>query len=237
MKPLPIFLLALIIGAFARAQDSPAPAPAQPSPFLAGGTPITLPAPVDDMTEVGDALRPIMEIAVPQNNRLLAVFVLKTEMDSMKAGSNQSLTRYAMVEVPRNGEYMDCSPSDFKEVTDAMKQQFGDLVDSSTKEAEQEFNQRLQSMDVTDEKMSLGKPIQLGCFFSKDDEYGFGMITPVTVGTSTSTMAMGAAILRAKQRIIFAYLYCDYKDKSTIIWLQKATEDWADAILKANSSD
>ena len=64
---------------------------------------------------------------------------------------------------------------------------------SSMKEVEEEFNRRMKSLDLEEATVSLGKPIQLGCLFSKPDAYGFGMVVPVEMGGQKSTMVGGAA--------------------------------------------
>ena len=214
-------------------QTTAKPPPVQS--FTAGGIPIAIPPPTTEMTEVGYDHRAIIEIFVPANNRLIAGFVLTQDLPKITQKSDGLvMAQYALVEVPRRGEYMDCSASDFSKVTAGAREKFGDFISLSTKEVEEEFNRRLKSLDLNELKVGFGKTVQLGCLFSKQDAYGFGMITPVSIGGTTSKMGLGAAIVRAKQRLLFVYLYAEYKSEDTVRWLRKATEDWADAILKAN---
>jgi uncharacterized protein (TIGR02145 family) len=235
MKKIFACLLIVWISATANAQDTAEKA-ASIETFKAGGTPIAIPAPAKDMVEVGYDNREFMEVFVPTDNRLLAAFVLTTDMPRLTKRSDElEMSRYAMVQVPRRGEYMDCGTSEFKEVTDGAKETFGDVVNSSMKDVEDEFNRRMKSLDLEEATVSLGKPIQLGCLFSKTDAYGFGMIVPVSMAGKTEKMSMGGALLRVKSRILFIYLYAEYRDEDTIKWLRKTTEEWADAILKANN--
>jgi len=227
-------LMSLCIAAIGNAQDTgakPAPIPS----FKAGGTSIALPSPSTEMTEVGYDNREVMEVFVPQNNRLIAGFMLTNDITRLtKKSDDLTMSKYAMVQVPRRGEYMDCGPNEFKEVTSDAKKQFGDVMNSSMKEAAEEFNRRMKSLHLNDATVSLGEPIQLGCLFSKQDAYGFGMILPVAMGGQNMKMAGGAVLMRIKQRLLFVYLYAEYKNEETIKWIRKATEDWTDAILKAN---
>ena len=78
-------------------------------------------------------------------------------------------------------------------------------------------------------------PVQLGRLFSKRDAYGIGMIMPLSMGGINMKMGMGIALMRVKQRLLFVYLYAEYKNEDTVKWLRKTTDDWADAILKANN--
>jgi hypothetical protein len=207
----------------------------QAAAFKAGGTPIAIPSPAKEMNEIGDDNRALMDAFVAQSNRLIACFMLKGDLQKLKGGANDSiLARYAMVQVPRRGEYLDCGSSDFKEVANSLKEEFGDILSSSMKETEDEFNKRMKSLDLEEATVSLGAPIQLGCLFSKQDAYCFGMIVPFTMGGNSIKMGMGAVFMRVKQRLLFVYLYSEYKDDDSIAWIRVTIEDWADAIIKAN---
>jgi hypothetical protein len=230
-------LFLLVFAATCSAQTTtgttPQNPPAPPS-YKAGGTLIVIPSPTTDMVEVGDEARGVMEVAVPDSNRLIAAYLLPQDLPLLTKGSESpELTKYALVEVPRNGEYSDVEASDFKEIMDGASQEIGAILSSSFSETEDEFNRRLKDLNVN-ATVSLGKPVQLGALFAKTDAFGFGLITQVTVGTSSSNMAMAAAIIRVRKRVIFAYLYAEYKNDDTVKWLRKSSEDWADAILKAN---
>jgi hypothetical protein len=37
-----------------------------------------------------------------------------------------------------------------------------------------------------------------------------------------------------KNRLLYVYVYAKYEDKSTVDWVLKTTQAWADAILKQN---
>jgi hypothetical protein len=47
-------------------------------------------------------------------------------------------------------------------------------------------------------------------------------------------MACGFAVLRVKERVLFAYLYHNYESPDTVRSLRKDTETWADLILAKN---
>jgi hypothetical protein len=233
-KMMIVCLLSLGIVAMSVAQESGTKSVPVES-FKAGGTLIAIPPPIAEMREVGYDNREFMEVFVPTNNRLIAAFVMTKDLPKLTKGSDDlMMSKYAMVQVPRRGEYMDYRASDFKEMTDGAKKEFGDVMNSSMKEAEDEFNRRMKSLDLAEATVSLGKPIQLGCLFSKQDAYSFGMIMPLSMGGENMKMGMGGALMRVKQRLLFVYLYAEYKDEETVKWLRRATEDWADAILKAN---
>ena len=205
--------------------------------YAAGGTPIAIPPPSTDLIEAGND-RGLMELVCPPNNRLIACFLPPSDLASLKAGpqDDKIIARYGLVEVPRRGEYQDCSASDFKGLSDGIKEQFGSIIGSSIKESEDIFNRRMKDLDVNDAQISLGKPLQLGCFFSKEDACGFGMVTSVAMSGTTAKMGAAVVLVRVKDRVLFVYFYAEYKNEDTIKSLRTTSEKWADAILKANKS-
>jgi len=201
--------------------------------YQAGGKSIVIPPLTSEFVEVGSDNRKILEVAVPDSNRLVAAFVLTNDLPSFKSGSNQQLLRYAMVEVPRDGESADFTAKDFKEMTDSANQELGNAMTSTSREMEEEYNRKVKALNL-DAQASLDKPVSLGCLFSKRDAYGFGMLMSVTMHGTTTNMINASALVRVRNRLVFAYVYAVYKDQSSLQWARKAVEDWADAILKAN---
>ncbi len=227
-------LLALLAATWGYAQDTSLPT-TEPRAYKVGGTPVVILSPAKDLVEVGDDKRPMMENFVPASNRLLAAFVLTDDLPRLaKDATGLGMERYALVEVARRNEDADFEASDFNAVVDTLKTQFGDIVSSTRSDVEDEFNNRMKALHLDEATVSLGKPIQLGCTFSKPDGYGFGLIVPVTRGSATMNMAMGGAVMRARKRLLFVYLYAEYKNEETIKWLRVTSEAWVDAILGAN---
>lgn len=230
-----IFLvLALGIATISSARDSAAKASTIKS-FKAGGTPIAIPPPTAKMSEVGYDNRELMNVFVPTTNRLIAAFVLTADLPTLgKEASGRLLSEYAMVEVPRRGEYIDVGADDFKEFAEGLGKQFGAVVNESTGESEEDLNRRMHALDLG--SVTMRKPLQLGCFFSKHDAIAFGLIQRYSRDGKSDNLATGVAFLRVKRRILFVYLYAGYRNKDTIKWLRKTTEDWTDAIQRANDT-
>ena len=82
--------------------------------------------------------------------------------------------------------------------------------------------------------MTLDKPMQLGVFFSKPNACSFGIIQQISAVGSSVKMVAGITILRVQNRLLYAYIYSAYKDEDSVQWVRKTSEQWADAILKAN---
>lgn len=194
---------------------------------------IALPAPPGQgMVELGSD-RTFFDPAVPDSNRLLAAFVLQTQVATLHTIDKQALTPYALVEVLRDGESTTESPVDFKGLVDSISQQMGSTLDSSFKESQDEFNRRMKAMNLN-VQVNYGKPMLLGTFFLKPDAWAFGMTAPVTANGQTTIMVVGTVLLRVKSHVVFAYYYQVYKDDQTPSQLRAETEQWTDAILAAN---
>jgi len=199
----------------------------------AGGTELTLPGPGSGFAEAGDKLRTtFFELLAPSSNRLLSAYVPEKTLERLNAGRSDELDIYAMVEVPRRAEYSDVTPQAFEQVLKGVEPSMGKLQ-LNVGELQQEMNTRLQSLGT--KPIDIGHPEMLGGIFRKSNAAGFAMLLAVKQGEDRSdTMAAGMAVLRVKQRLVFAYLYRKYESPETVSWVRKNLEVWCDAILAKN---
>ncbi|HVU47472.1 MAG TPA: hypothetical protein VHD85_15170 [Terracidiphilus sp.] len=202
--------------------------------YRAGLRSIAVPAPTGDLSEIGPDYRVLFEPLAPDTNRLIAAFVLPDDAAAVRGGGVGALKQYALVEVMRRAEFSDVSPDLFKQIEDGMATQFGADLNASLKDQQNELNHKLKALNDNAATVSLDKPVQLGALFSKQDACGFGVIMPVSAKGTTVKMAAGIMVLRVQQRLVFAYLYTEYKDDTSVQWMGKTAEAWADSILAAN---
>ena len=200
--------------------------------FKVGGVKIITPAPSDDFVEVGDDNRSKLEVLAPERNRLISAFLEKADLQNLIDGKDPAMDRYALVEISRGAEYADCSADNFKEVIAEMKNSFGELIAQSFKESEDEINRKLKELDLKD--VSLGEAKQLGSFFSKKNAFSFGLMTTVKNGEESKNMIVGGVIVRVKLRLIYLYLFAEYKNEESVKWLGMTVEKWTDEVLKIN---
>ncbi len=213
----------------AKAQAAPSGVPS----YVVGGVSIVVPAPASGgLVELG-ADRVKYEVVTPDINRLIAAFIPQQDIAMLRSGGTGGVNPYALVEVLRAAETSDVSASDFKDLVDSASSQIGAVVDSTFKESEAEFNQRMKALNSNVQE-TLGKPVMLGTFFYKTDAYSFGMLAPVTVNGTTIKMVVGTVLLRARNRVLFAYYYEVYQNDQTPAHVRAVTEQWTDAILAAN---
>lgn len=205
-----------------------------PGSFRAGTLSFTIPSPPGDLVETGSDYRVLLEPLAPAGNRLVAAFVLPDDLTLLRSGRSKPMTEYALVEIPRRAEFADVTPDFFKQVADGMAGQFGANLESQVKDTEEEINRRLKALNSSAATVSVDKPVYLGSLFSKTDACGFGATMAYSSNGTTAKMVMGLAVLRVQNRVFFVYLYRRYEDESSLLWIRKATEQWADSILSAN---
>jgi hypothetical protein len=199
-----------------------------------GGVDLTLPAPEQKFVEVGDKLRTtLFYLLVPSTNRLLAVYVLPEALANLNAGKSAGgLDSYAMAEVPRRAEYLDCTPQAFGQVIKGMEPMLGKADAVNVHQVEQELNDRLKAAGA--KPIEVGHPEILGNLFHKPDAAGYAMLMAVSNGDRSVKMAAGIAFMRVRQRIIFVYLYRKYESPDTVTGVSKNLEAWVDSILARN---
>jgi hypothetical protein len=202
--------------------------------YRAGLRSIGIPAPTGDLVEIGPDYRVLFEPFAPTTNRLIAAFVLPADVPEIRTGVATEFTRYALVEVPRNAEFLDVTPEIYKEITSSVATEFGTDLDATLKTGTDELNQRLKDLGSNQATVTMDKPVALGALFTESEACGFGLVAPVTTGGTSLRMATGLVIVHVQGRVIYGYLFTEYKDQETAHWLARTTQAWADAILRAN---
>src|SRR5947209_13778977 len=220
--------------AFAQAPSDPkskaAPPAALAHPHVkAGGVELTLPGPAA-FAEVGDKLRTtIFELMAPASNRLLTAYVPAKNLDELNQGQRKSgLDFYALVEVPRQAEYMDCTPEAFSEVSEGMASSMGSFSKENVAQIEQDTNIRLKSLGA--KPLEVGRPEMLGGLFQNADSFGFGMLVAIKQNERSVTMAAGIGVVRVRQRLLFAYLYHVYESPESVSWVRTNLATWVGEI-------
>jgi hypothetical protein len=224
-----VFFLALAFVGAANAQSTP------PQTFNAGGIPLVIPAPVNDMMEAGTETKKRLAALVPPSNRLLVAFIPSNPLSGADGKPTPGLTRYALAQVERAVEPMEIAPAQFAEIMGNIKAQYGTAnVSAASLPTTGQDAKRQPKPQPIDTVLGQGKSANLGGFFSKPDAYGFGVVSDAPMGPRSMKMAMGGAVIRVKKKVVFIYLFTEYKKEDTVAWLRKATEQWADTLLAMN---
>ena len=205
-----------------------------------GGTQVVIPSPWKGMVEMGTDKRHFMDQFVPATNRLIAGYVSLDDLPAVRVGDVKAPERMAIVATSRQFESKNLTDSDFKQIIESVAKNFDTTVSGYSKYTAVEFKRRVVALQPYSPRVSFSEPISLGCLFSTPDSAAFGTILQASRvegsgksnGPPTLMKTMSVIYIRAKHHIVFGYIYADYKDKDTAIWLRSASESWADAILK-----
>jgi hypothetical protein len=201
-----------------------------------GGVELSLPGPEGDFIEAGDRLRTgLFELLTPSTNRLLTAYVpAKVQQELLSGKASGGLGVYAMVQVSRQAEYADVTPQDFEQGVNTIASSMGSIAETVKDNVTDEINVRLKQFGG--KSIATDRPEILGVVFRKVDAMGVAMLMGVKEAGAVDnvTMASTFAILRVKQRAVFAYIYQRYDSPETVKSLGKMLEVWTDRIVSAN---
>ena len=216
--------------------EAPAPkaaAPAAAANWNVGGVSIAIPSPAADLVEIGDNLRDAMDPFVPPTNRLICAFLRESDIAGLKAGdASLRLQRYSMVEIARQVENTPVTEADFKQLVEETKKSMGESLEQIVSESNDVLREKLKNLNVGE--VTVSAPKSLGTIFEKTDSYGSILLCRVQGGGQDVTMAVGIGFVRARERLLFTYLYEPYTGDDSIVHLRGALEAWTDALLAAN---
>lgn len=198
-----------------------------------GGISIVVPLPHQDFVRVGyenEELREFFKALMPPSNRFLCAYVLRNELMRINAGDVISLSRSIVLQVYRDAEFYELTTDDFAYLVRDAENSLGS--ESVMRDARAKVAEQLKTLGLEDIK--IDHPVPFGVLFSIQNAWAFGMIVPVRYGTETLMMGSSSCLLRVKNRLLFAYVYSEYKGEETMEWLSATTENWARSILKEN---
>jgi hypothetical protein len=138
-----------------------------------------------------------------------------------------------LLQVSRQAEYADFTQAGLDDVSKSIAASKG-TVDVKSMGTVDEMNVRL--MELGNKPVTVDRPEILGTLFRKSDSFGWAMLMGLKGEGSDSgiTMAMACAVVRVKQRMIFAYIYRRYESPETLEWMGGVLNRWTDRISADN---
>ncbi|HTW30240.1 MAG TPA: hypothetical protein VMD76_01085 [Candidatus Sulfotelmatobacter sp.] len=231
---LSLFLAANVIALNAQVAQTTASNAAAPLSYVVGGTPIVIPPPSTEFSELGDDSRKVADLYVPAQNRLIAAFYPAEQLALFKRGKGKVYSRNGLVEASRRSEFTNYTRESFQDLVQSINKKLGASMDPYERDAQDQLNRRVQELNLNQGRITLGQPFQLGSLFSKEDAFAFAFAAPSELDGVTSTRLIATIVIRVRSRVVFAYLSDLYKGPQTMQWVQMISEQWADAILNAN---
>ncbi len=236
MKRTPLFVILLISFIVPSIAYSETNKVATVPSYRSGDIQVIVPAPTEDFVDTGYDNREFWGTFTPPENRLLGVYMLKNELDRQTINNkNSPMSRYGMFQVSRQAENQTFKKKDFENIVTIIKQQLGDELMSVSEYSEDLLKKRFKALDL--DSVKAGTPLMLGQFFNKKQAYGFGMMINHKTDDLDFVIVTGSALIHVKDKMFLAYLYSTYENTESIMWVQRTTEQWTDAIIEANSPD
>lgn len=171
---------------------------------------------------------------VPESNRLLLAYVsskdLKLLTDRTKYGL---IRRYAIVQIPKNGEHKNISKNDFIRFKEYIEKDYN-MLKINPKQLKAQTGQILKELEMPESEFLSESPIFLGKLFSKDNSFGYAQLNTYIIGESKIKLIGAAIFIRVKKKLIFAYLYFNYENINTLDELEETAENWATRIIDTN---
>ncbi len=204
---------------------------------------VPAPAGFHEISRLSPETRKLSETMTPPNNRLLAVFVSESDLGRIMKEESPEFGRYMFLQVYRKFENTDASSVLFRQFVDQIKKEqeillekvrykVGPLLDNATGKLSKDLGISM--------KMKVGEQVSLGVFMEENDAVGFAVLSKVQVSVEGEKLdhliVSGVAIIRAKGKILYAYIYSNYQTQEDLEWIRNTLRRWVDKILISNIS-
>lgn len=202
---------------------------------------VPAPAGFHEISRLSPEIRKQAETFTPPNNRLLAVFVPESDLGRIMKGESPESGRYMFLQVYRKFENTDASSVLFRQFVDPMKKEqeillekvrykVGPLLDNAARTLSKDLGISM--------KVKIGEQVSLGMFMEENDAVGFAVLSKAQVSVEGQNLdrlvVSGVAIIRAKGKILFAYIYSNYQTQEDLEWIRDTLRRWVDKILISN---
>ena len=212
-------------------------------PARLGDKVIVIPDPegFEEATSQFEVFKKRVETTEAPQNDVLAAHLPVSDCELLRKGLTPTYNHYTKVSVMRLGREIDVSRSAMAQIVDDFRKNLGAYLDPNgpvMKDLEKHLEQGLTNLDSKETKVDFNKPQQLGEFDMRLDVRSFLMLMGLTVnsGGAEQTIPMLATMsfVRAKDRMIFAYVFMKYRSKADIDTAKQFTTKWTDSIVSAN---
>jgi len=175
----------------------------------------------------------IMQSMLPPSNRSLMVVATPADAAKAKAGKPGNLDRFMNIQTLRAAEGEKISLADFKTISGQLEKQFtpdGGGIGN----IEDEVNKRIKEAKLGVD-LKLGETKLLGVFDKTDRSVDMGMMMKTKLGDAApETMAAGMSFVVVHGKVLFLYVYANFKNADDITWTRNTVKAWRQAIHAAN---
>ena len=209
---------------------------AQPVVEIVGGIPIALPVPLGfaDPSSNSKELRAFGETITLPTNRLLALFILESDVRHVSSGKSFMLSRYFMVQTSRKLESANVSARDFVKLQATLKKQQSDLLERNKSRVQQHLDSASRQLGQQFQDPSLsfkvGELLPLGVFHEGDSSVGMAALIKISFlidgKAEDLLMAVATMVALIKGKIIYLYVYSTYKSNADAEWVRSVSRQW-----------
>lgn len=186
-----------------------------------GGMAISIPLPANGFVKIKDEKQIIAQGQVPPQNKLLALFLSKEPAN---------LTKKMTIQVPKDLEFIDCSPSAFDELKLNLKSTFS----IGLSKVINDVNAQLPNIEDIIGKVKVGEMKTIGNIFENTNAVNIMAITSYNTDQGVKKVLGGVGCIRIKNRAIFIYVSSLFENEESFKWVYSTTIGWTKSILSTN---
>jgi hypothetical protein len=182
----------------------------------------------------------ILSTSQPQGLRLVDAFYSESDLKRTVLGLGAPEQGVFSVQVLRDSEGMRVSEKEWAEGKPIMVRAMGDLdMNALAKKYSQQASDNLSKLTSTPVTLSLNLTTRPKIYWTEGDSLRFLMLIPVKgqVGSEelSGTLAAAGAVVRIQEKMVYVYLYHDYKDEQSVRDLQTRFDQFLLRFFAANA--
>lgn len=208
-----------------------------------GGLKIDIHAPegFHEVSSISPETRELAEIMTPPENRLLAVFISDEDLRKITNGEKADFNRYMLLQVYRKTENTNVSPEQFQKISSQIKEQQNTLLVNAKEYIDNHFDGVTEKLSKESDvflQIKIGEQIPLGIFLDKQNALGFANLSKYMIEENgqqnTNVLTACSSVILIKDKLLFSYVYSNYKAQNDIIWAKSTSKEWVNSLLTAN---
>lgn len=211
---------------------------------LLGNVKIIIPAP--DGFEDVSSIKSVQERIISRTdtgNDLLAAFLPKETMDALRNQNSdiKNLFNSADVQILKKAREKNLSASDFVGILKYLQSSgLGkfDLKNPILKERIENVEKNITEQNKGNAALDISKTESLGEFRHTDNVFSQLVLMKMSFQTGNiskdAIVIGGVSLIRVKQRLLYVYIYREFKSKDDIEQLKNLSNKWTSEIIAAN---
>lgn len=168
---------------------------------------------------------------VPQDNRLLAVYLSYADIKAMNEDPDAGFKRYILVQTPKTDLSIN-SPADFEVIKQEIVIDAGGQLsgDKKTQELLDNASGYMNDYYHKSTKLQVGETKNLGAFVNTDNSIALALLANLGVSTAEGqkdyALATALAAVNVKGKVVFANVYSNYDGAADAEFVRDSAKDF-----------